>query len=456
MISKPVNHTLSMIGHTPLLQVSKLDTGPCELFLKLEYQNPGGSIKDRIAVQMIQAAEQEGQIKPGDLLVEATAGNTGLGLALVAKQKGYRLRIVMPDKMSQEKVFNLKSMGAEVEMTRSDVGKGHPDYYQDKAERIAKEAQGFFVNQFANPNNWQAHYDTTAPEIWQQLEGKVDAFVCGVGSGGTLTGVGRFLKEKRQSIQLILADPKGSVLKHYVETGELVQAGSWLVEGIGEDFIPPICEIDLVDKAYEVSDGQSFATCRQLLKEQGIMGGSSTGTLLFAALQYCRAQKTKKRVVTLVPDSGNKYLSKMYNDFWMQDQGFIQRQTAGDISDLIARHHRDHATVVVGQDESLLTAFSRMKLYDISQLPVMDHDKIVGIIDESDILYAVQKDQEQFYRPVAEAMTSRLEPVSRQASIEDLMPIFARDHVAIVLDGQEFLGFITRIDLLHYLRRKLP
>jgi cystathionine beta-synthase len=238
-----VRGILPLIGNTPLVKVETFDTGPCELFLKLENQNPGGSIKDRIGLSMIEAAEKSGAIKPGDTLVEATAGNTGLGLALVAAQKGYRLILVIPDKMSQEKIHHVRALGAEVRMTRSDVGKGDPAYYQDMAESVAREVSGFYVNQFANPANPYAHETTTAPEIWEQTGQRLDAVVCGVGSGGTLTGLSRYFERVAPSVEMVLADPKGSVLAGYIETGELGQAGSWLVEGVGEDFIPPICDL---------------------------------------------------------------------------------------------------------------------------------------------------------------------------------------------------------------------
>ncbi len=314
---------LEMIGNTPLLRLSKLDTGCCELYGKLENLNPGGSIKDRIAMYMINDAEQQGKIKPGDTLVEATAGNTGLGLALVAAQKGYKLLIVMPDKMSMEKEYNLRAMGAHVIRTRSDVQKGHPEYYQEVAARLAQESGGYFINQFANPANVKAHFETTAPEIWQQMDGRIDAMVVGVGSGGTLSGVGQYLKKHNPLLQMVLADPKGSILDHLHKTGEFKTAGSWLVEGIGEDFVPSICDLKLVDESYEIDDREAMHAGRDLLRHEGIMGGSSTGTLLAAALRYCRAQKTPKRVVTLICDTGTRYVSKMYNDEWMKSQGLM-------------------------------------------------------------------------------------------------------------------------------------
>lgn len=320
---KVFTNVLDMIGNTPMLKVSNMDTGPCELYLKLELMNPGGSIKDRIAVSMIEAAEKDGKLKPGDTIIEATAGNTGLGLALVAASKGYPLQIIMPDKMSQEKVNNLKAMGAHVTMTRSDVQKGHPEYYQDMAARLAKEHGYFYVNQFTNQANVDAHYRTTGPELWEQMDGDLDAFVCGVGSGGTLSGVGKFLREKNAKIDLVLADPAGSILEPMVNRGEVVEAGSWLAEGIGEDFVPDTCDIELANKAYAITDKEAFNTAREVLVKEGIMVGSSSGTLIAAALRYCRDQSEPKRVVTLACDTGNRYLSKLYNNDWMRDNNLL-------------------------------------------------------------------------------------------------------------------------------------
>jgi len=448
---------LEMIGNTPMVEVRRLDTGPCRLFLKLENQNPGGSIKDRIALSMIEAAERDGSLKPGGTLIEATAGNTGLGLALVAAQKGYRLLLVIPDKMAQEKVFHLRALGAEVLMTRSDVGKGHPEYYQDMAERLAHETPGaFYVNQFANPANPVAHETGTGPEIWQQLGGKLDAVVCGVGSGGTLTGLGRFFRKTAPQVKMVLADPKGSVLAPLIKTGKMIEPGSWLVEGIGEDFVPPNCDLSLIAEAYTVDDRDAMMAARELLRLEGVLAGSSSGTLLAAALRYCRAQTSPKRVVTFVCDSGNKYLSKMFNDFWMADQGLLDRPRKGDLGDLVSRRHAERATVTIGPEDALLTAYGRMKLYDVSQLPVLADGKVVGILDESDLLLAVAKDKGRFRDSVRKAMTTRLDTIDAGASLDDLLPIFARDHVAIVMRNDEFLGLITRIDLINHLRRQLP
>jgi cystathionine beta-synthase len=451
---------LGLIGNTPLVKLESFDTGPCELFVKLESQNPGGSIKDRIGLAMIEAAERDGRLAPGATIVEATAGNTGLGLALVAARKGYRLLLVIPDKMSQEKIFHLRALGAEVRLTRSDVGKGHPEYYQDLAARLARELGGFYVNQFENPANPLAHETTTGPEIWRQMEGRLDAVVCGVGSGGTITGLSRYFARVAPSVDIVLADPAGSILAGYVATGKVGQAGSWLVEGIGEDFVPSIADLSRVRHAYTVTDEESLMTARALLRGEGILAGSSSGTLVAAALRHCRAQTEPKRVVTLVCDSGNKYLSKMFNDYWMRDQGLLGVPQRGDLRDLISRGG-EGSVVAVKPDDTLMMAYARMKLYDVSQLPVLDRAEpsarhMAGILDEWDLLHAVSQDQEAFRRPVRDYMTSRLETVGPATAVADLVPIFEKGMVAIVVEDGRFLGLITRIDVLNYLRRRLP
>ena len=448
---------LDLIGGTPMVEVKHLDTGPCRLFLKLENQNPGGSIKDRVARSMIEAAEADGRLKPGGVIIEATAGNTGLGLAQVATLKGYRLILVVPDKMAREKILHLRAMGVDVRLTRSDVGKGHPEYYQDMAQSLAQSIPGaLYVNQFENPANPLAHETTTGPEILAQMDGDIDAIVVGVGSGGTLTGIGRFMKARSPKTQMVLADPVGSILRDYVETGTFGEAGSWIVEGIGEDFIPANAQMDLVSKAYSISDRESVETARELLRKEGILAGSSSGCLLAAALKYCREQTEAKRVVTLVCDTGSKYLTKMFNDLWLAAHGFDNRELHGDLRDLIAKRYAEGGVVAIGPDDTLLTAYNRMRSSDISQLPVVDHGRLVGILDESDILAAVEGHDDhregRFKTPVGQAMTREVKTLQAHQSVDALPEVFDRDEVALVVDGDEFLGVITRVDLINHLR----
>jgi len=445
---------LDLIGNTPLVRVTRLDTGPCTLLLKLESQNPGGSIKDRIGVSMIEAAERDGLLQPGGTVVEATAGNTGLGLALVARAKGYRVVLVVPDKMSTEKVLHLKALGAEVHTTRSDVGKGHPAYYQDYAARLAKEIPGsFFADQFNNPNNPLAHERGTGPELWEQSGHDLDAIVVGVGSSGTLTGLTRYFRTAQPKLEFVLADPVGSILADQVLTGTHGPAGSWAVEGIGEDFIPPIADLSGIKHAYSISDEESFATSRELLRAEGLMGGSSTGTLLATALRFCRAQTKPLRVATFVCDTGTRYLSKVYNDSWMIDEGLLARTQYGDLRDIVARRPDEGGVVSVTPDDTLLTAFQRMRLADVSQLPVLDGTRLAGVIDESDVLMQLQGDPAHYGNTVSSAMSAALETLRPGSSIAALRQVLDRGLVAIVADGDTFHGLITRFDLLNHLRK---
>ena len=447
---------LDLIGNTPLLPVQRLDTGPCQLFLKLESQNPGGSIKDRIGLAMIETAERDGLLRPGGTVVEATAGNTGLGLALVARAKGYQVALVVPDKMSAEKVLQLKALGAQVHLTRSDVGKGHPDYYQDVAARLVREIPGaWYADQFNNPANPLAHETTTAPEIWQQMGHDVDAIVCGVGSGGTLTGLSRYFQRVRPGIEMVLADPVGSILKDYIDTGHFGEAGSWAVEGIGEDFIPPIADLRPVRSAYSIPDAESFTTARELYRAEGILAGSSTGTLLAAALRYCRAQTTPKRVVTFVCDTGTRYLSKVYNDHWMFEHGLLPRPHVGDLRDLIARPAASGGVVSVTPGDTLKTAFSRMRQADVSQLPVLAGGRLAGLLDESDLLARLHADAQAFTAPVASAMSTDVITLSPGAPLAELAEQLRRGLVAVIADDAGFHGLVTRVDLINHLRKEL-
>ena len=449
------SNILDMVGKTPMLEVTHIDTGPCRLFLKLELMNPGGSIKDRIGISMIEEAEKRGDIKPGDTLVEATAGNTGLGLALVAAQKDYHLILVLPDKMSQEKIFNLRAMGAEVVLTRSDVARGHPEYYQDLGKSIAAEKGAYFINQFGNPDNPLAHEHTTAPEILEQMDGNLDAIVLGVGSSGTVSGISRYLAIHAPQVDLILADPKGSILAEYINTGHLSsKTSSWLVEGIGEDFIPDIADFSRVRKAYSISDTESFSAARELLRKEGLLAGSSTGTLVSAALKYCREQTVAKNVVSLACDTGNKYLSKLFNDFWLEDQGFITREQFGDLRDLIGRLHGERATITIGPTDVLTTAHNRLRNAGFSQLPVMDKGELVGVVTEDAIIRHVFGKPELMNAAVADAMQTAFIQLDKSASVNNLVAMLHVQPYAAIMDGSNFMGLITRSDVLNHLRKQ--
>ena len=448
---------LDLIGNTPILKLKSLDTGPCNLFVKLESGNPGGSIKDRIGLSIIEEAEASGDLQPGGTIIEATAGNTGLGLALIAALKGYKIILVIPDKMSREKILHLEGLGAEIILTRSDVPEGHPEYYQDLARKISSETPGsFLADQFSNPANPLAHRTTTAPEIWEQMKGNVDAVVAGVGSGGTLTGLAQFFKSKNPDISMVAADPEGSVVADAILTGKYkYEGGSWLVEGVGEDFIPNNFDLTLMDDAEIVSDKEAFEVLQVLLKEEGILGGSSSGTLVAAAAKWCRKQTEPKNVVTFICDTGNKYLSKAFNKSWLHDNNLLETEKFGDLRDLISRRADQGEMITVAPSDSLLVAYNRMRASDISQLPVIKEGDLLGIIDEEDVLISVSKNQGTFSDEVERHMIQQLDVLQYNASEDELIGILSEGKVAIIYNEDTFIGFITKVDLINHYRNRL-
>ena len=451
------NSLLSLIGNTPMLKLSSVDTGVCELYVKLESQNPGGSIKDRIGLSIIEQAEESGELKEGGTIIEATAGNTGIGLALVAALKGYKIKLIIPDKMSREKILHLEGLGAEIILTRSDVPEGHPEYYHDVARRVAEETPGsFLANQFSNPANPFAHRTTTAPEIWDQMEGHLDAVVAGVGSGGTLTGLAEYFKEKDPSIQIVAADPENSIVADAVIKGSYsYEGGSWLVEGVGEDFIPDNLDLSLIDDAETVTDKEAFEVLQVLLQEEGILGGSSTGTLVAGAIKWCQKQTEPKKVVTFICDTGNKYLSKAFNKSWLHDNNLLNQEKEGNLSDLINRRADKGEMITVSPSETLLIAYNRMRSADISQIPVIEDKELLGILDEEDLLLSVTKDQSSFSSSVTEIMTNELDILQVDATNDELLAVLSEGKVAIIYENNNFLGFITKVDLINHYRNKL-
>ncbi len=446
---------LDLIGNTPLVRLTHFDTGPCELYVKMESHNPGGSIKDRIALRMIAAAEQDGRLKPGGTIVEATAGNTGLGLALIAALKGYKVVLVVPDKMSREKVAHCRALGAEIISARSDVVRGDPEYYQDIAERVARERQAFYINQFSNPTNAATHESWTGPEIWEQMDHDVDAIVCGVGSGGTLTGLGRYFKSVSPKTEMILADPDGSILTPLVNENRHITPGSWLVEGIGEDFVPDILDLSLTKQGFTIRDSESFDTVRQLIVREGILAGSSSGTLVAAALRYCRQQTTKKRVVTFICDRGDKYLSKAFSDPWIREQGFMaSRPVSNTVEDLLSRRHARGEIIFVRATDTVFTAYKRMRISDVSQLPVIDGaDKIIGLLTEDTLLNALISGRGPSVGAdkVGDVMEKTFLSIPPSASLEEATRLLQSHRVLVVAEGDRFESLVARADVLNHL-----
>jgi len=439
---------LETIGNTPMLRVSRIDTGPCELFLKLENQNPGGSIKDRIALSIIQEAERDGRLKPGGTLVEATAGNTGLGLALVGRAKGYPVMLVVPDKMAEEKVLQLRALRAQIHLTRSDVGKDHPDYYQNVAARLAASIPGaFYTDQFTNPANPKAHEETTGPEILAQMGGDLDAVVCGVGSGGTLAGLTRCFRGRNLPVEMVLADPDGSVLAPWIREGHLPEAGSWAVEGIGEDYLPPQADFGLVSRAYAIGDQESFHAARLLLEAEGILAGSSTGTLLASALRYCREQTTPKRVVTFVCDTGTRYLSKVYSPVWMRRRGWDGGERFGDLRDFAGRRFQDGTAPMTVAEDLGLAVLKRFEATGLPSLPVFQGMEPIGMIDSTRFLLSVDSDPKALTRRAEHLVAPEVPMLDSGRAFKALVNLLEHSPIALLTHQGQPFGLITPLDL---------
>lgn len=443
---KRLDSVLEAIGRTPLIRLRRMAAHvPSPIYVKAEMLNPGGSIKDRVAVAMLEAAEREGRLRPGGTIIEATAGNTGVGLAMAAAVKGYRLIVVLPDKMSEDKIRLLKAYGAEVVVTATNVPPDSPESYNGVADRLAREIPNAWrPNQFENPNNPQVHYETTGAEIWEQTDGEVGVFVAGMGTGGTISGVGRYLKERNPSVTIVGADPEGSIL-----SGDAPR--SYLVEGIGEDFIPKTFNRQVVDEMVRVSDKESFLTARRLAREEGILAGGSGGTALAAALKYAQRLTSPRLIVVLLPDTGRNYLSKMYNDVWMRERGFWEEGareaiTAGDV---LRMKRALPKLIAVGPRERLRRVIELMHIYNISQIPVMDGGRSIGSLNESTVMKLLFDGIDFDNQDVQPVMGRPLPEIAATADISEAYRLFlAGATAAIVTENGVGLGVITRTDVI--------
>lgn len=455
------NNVLELIGNTPLVRMPRLTRGiKATVLAKLEMLNPGGSVKDRIGIRMIEEAERRGLLKKGGTIVEPTSGNTGVGLAIAAAIKGYKVIFVMPDKMSQEKISLLKAYGAEVVITPTSVPRESPESYYSVSERLAKEIPGGFQpNQYFNQANPRTHYETTGPEIWRQTAGKIDYFVAGVGTGGTISGTAKYLKEQNPDVRIVGVDPEGSLY-----TGDKVRP--YKIEGIGEDFIPGTVDLSLIDEWVTVSDRDAFLTARRTVREEGILVGGSCGAALWGALEVAKRLDEDKLVVVLLPDSGRSYLSKIYNDAWMRDQGFTERfPTHPRVQDLLHTHnHEGQAAspfITVRTSQMVSEAIGTLHEHGISQMPVVAGDsniaklQIVGSLQERTLLEKIFKNPEIVTATVEQVMDSPLPTISSDEEVEDIFPLFGPTVSAMVVEREGLpVGILSRTDLLEFVARE--
>ncbi len=446
------NSILDIIGNTPLVKINKLNPNSKIILLaKLEHLNPGGSVKDRIGIAMINKAEKEGKLKRGGTIVEPTSGNTGVGLAMVAAIRDYKTIFVMPDKMSDEKRNLLRAYGSKVVITPTAVLADDEKSYYKVSDRLADEIKGAYKpDQYHNQANTKAHYKTTGPEIWEQTEGKITHFVCGMGTGGTITGVAKYLKEKNPKIKIIGVDPIGSVYACYKKTGKFPKImKTYKVEGVGEDFIPSTIDMSLIDEVIQVSDGESFLTARELAKQEGILVGGSSGMVMYAAIKISQ-KLSSGLVVTLFPDSGKSYLSKMFNDDWMRDNGFVPTVSNIMTAGTIIRKKKSSKILSISPKGTIKQAIDLMKKYDVSQLIVMEGDQMLGKINEKKLLTNLYEKIIGPSNSVMSLLDPKLTIVDELESVDRVSSLLSEDNLVVVSSDSKLLGVITRIDLIDY------
>lgn len=454
--ARPYDSVLDLIGWTPMVRLRSVTDGArTPVYVKCEFMNPGGSVKDRIGLAMLEAAERDGRLRPGGTIVEATGGNTGLALAMVASLKGYRCICTMPDKMSSEKVKLLRAFGAEVIITPTAVPPDHPDHYLNRARSVTAETPGaVMADQFYNPANAAAHYETTGREIWEQSEGRVTHLVAGAGTGGTITGAGRYLKERGPEVRVVGVDPEGSMIGPYFNTGQKIEGHPYKVEGVGNDKIPGALDLDVVDEYRTFADGPAFRMARRVSREEGLFGGGSTGLLVHAAVEVAReVDDPDAFVVTLACDWGERYLSKVYDDDWMRENGFLDRPRRATAREVVAAKDGGTAPLIsVEPNTPVRIALSTITAHDIGQLPVVRDGECIGSVNEARLMAQVIEDPTLLDKPVEVLMGAPFPVLDGRADSEEIRLLLARDNPAcLVRDDGALVGIITRYDVVRAL-----
>ncbi len=449
---------LQTIGKTPLVRLKRLGRGlPCPVYAKVEFFNPGGSVKDRIAVNMIEEAERSGRLKPGGTVVESTSGNTGLGLAMVCAKKGYKSIFVMPDKMSQEKVRLLRAFGARVVITPTAVAPEDPQSYRSVARRLAAETpNAILANQYHNPENPRSHYLTTGPEIWEQTAGRVSDVVAGMGTGGTISGVGRYLKEQNPDIRIVGVDPVGSLLLETWQQGHVpegIETHSYKVEGIGEDFLPSTLDLSVIDEVIRIGDKESFLWARRLVREEAIFAGGSSGAAIAAAVRYAQNLPTDRLVVVILPDSGSRYLSKLYDDQWMRENGYLAAEWGGaSLAEMLAGK-ASPGLITARADDRMIDVIAVMKTHDISQVPVLNPDgSLAGLVTEADLLKHIVRNGHVHTaaETIAGLVYFHQAVFPFDTPLEAVLPTIMAGQVALVTEADRLVGILTKIDVLDF------